>query len=81
MASAVRTKEERHILERLVRMTGRKESDIALEALERADEILTGSHHRNADQILDDAKLVTVHLTGPYVDHATLLYDEHGLPK
>ena len=27
------------------------------------------------------AKRAAAHLKGPYLDHAELLYDEHGLPK
>ena len=33
------------------------------------------------EEILAIADRVAAHVKRPYVDHAELLYDEHGLPK
>lgn len=32
------------------------------------------------EELLDIADQVAAHVKRPYVDHATLLYDENGLP-
>ena len=81
MASSTRTKEERDLLNELTQLTGRSETQVAIGALKaQLIALRTSDRQRSGHDLLEEAKLVTKHLTGTLVDHATLLYDEHGEP-
>ena len=41
----------------------------------------TGAKQSKRRQLRAIAGQITARVTGSYVDHAELLYDEHGLPK
>lgn len=74
---------EAHRLARAIaRATGETMTRAVTEALRERYERL---QRRNSDALAADiraiAKRAAVHITRPYLDHAELLYDEHGLPK
>ncbi len=62
--------------------TGETITRVVTEALRERYERL---HQRNPKSLTADLRAIAhraaAHIKGPYVDHAELLYDEHGLPK
>lgn len=74
---------EAHRLARAIaRSTGETMTRAVTEALRERHERL---QRRDAAALAADiraiAKRAAVHVQRPYLDHAELLYDEHGLPK
>ena len=55
---------------------------VVTEALrERYERIKKRDPEKLAAEILAIGKRAAAHVKRPYLDHAELLYDEHGLPK
>ncbi len=48
---------------------------------ERLDKIERRNARASVEELLMIADRAAAHVKGPYLDHAELLYDEHGLPK
>jgi antitoxin VapB len=62
--------------------TGETITRVVIEALrERYDRLQSRRGKATVEELLAIAKRVSVHVQGPYVDHAELLYDEQGLLK
>ena len=74
---------EAHRLAQAIRqVTGETLTGVAREALrERYDRILKRDPEALAVDIRAIAQRAAVHVKRPYMDHAEILYDEHGLPK
>ena len=62
--------------------TGESMTHVVVEALrERYEQIKRRSSESIASDMRAIAKRAAACVKGTYVDHAELLYDEHGLPK
>ncbi len=66
----------------IARETGETMTRAVTEALRERYERLQRRHGKaSVQELLAIAERAAVHVKRPYVDHAELLYDEHGLPK
>ncbi|MCL4849822.1 MAG: type II toxin-antitoxin system VapB family antitoxin [Bryobacterales bacterium] len=74
---------EAHKLAQAIRqVTGETLTRVVTEALrERYERIRKGDPEALAADIRAIAQRASIHIKRPYLDHAELLYDEHGLPK
>jgi antitoxin VapB len=62
--------------------TGETITRVVTEALrERYERLESHRGKATVEELLAIAKRASAHVKGPYVNHAELLYDEHGLPK
>jgi antitoxin VapB len=62
--------------------TGETMTRAVKEALrERYERLQSRRSEASVEELLAIAGRVAAHVKRPYVDHAELLYDEHGLPK
>jgi len=62
--------------------TGETLTAVVTEALrERFNRIQNRKSKASAEELMAIARRAASHVRGSYVDHAALLYDEHGLPK
>jgi antitoxin VapB len=67
---------------RLAQATGETLTRVVTEALrERYESIQKRDSETLAADIRAIADRAAAQINGPYLDHAELLYDEHGLPK
>ena len=63
-------------------ITGVSMTSAVTEALRDNYERLQNDRSKaTVEELLQIAKRASAHRKGPYIDHAELLYDEHGLPK
>ena len=63
-------------------VTGETMTRIVTEALrERYERLQSQRGKATVEELLAIAKRSSALVKGPYLDHAELLYDEHGLPK
>jgi antitoxin VapB len=78
----IKDPEAHRLAQAISRATGESMTRVVTEAL-RAQ--LAKIERRRAKASVEDllaiADRAAAHLKRPYVDHAELLYDEHGLPK
>jgi antitoxin VapB len=66
----------------IAQLTGETMTRVVTEALrERYERTRKGDPEALAADIRAIAKRAAAHIQHPYLDHAELLYDEHGLPK
>jgi antitoxin VapB len=66
----------------IAELTGETMTRVVTEALrERYERTRKGEPEALAADIRAIAKRAAAHIQHPYLDHAELLYDEHGLPK
>lgn len=66
----------------IAQLTGETMTRAVTEALrERYERIRKRDHEVLAADIRAIAERAAAHINRPYLDHAELLYDEHGLPK
>jgi antitoxin VapB len=66
----------------IAQLTGETLTRVVTEALrERYERTRKGDPDALAADIRAIAKRAAAHIQHPYLDHAELLYDEHGLPK
>jgi antitoxin VapB len=66
----------------IAQLTGETMTRVVTEALrERYERTRKGEPEALAADIRAIAKRAAAHIQHPYLDHAELLYDEHGLPK
>ena len=66
----------------IAELTGETMTRVVTEALrERYERTRKGDPEALAADIRAIAKRAAAHIQHPYLDHAELLYDEHGLPK
>ncbi len=82
MALNIKDPEAHRLARAIARTTGETMTRVVTEALRERHERL---QRRDAAALAADiraiAKRAAAHVQRPYLDHAELLYDEHGLPK
>jgi antitoxin VapB len=78
----VKNPEAHRLAQAIADMTGEKLTHAVTEALrERYERLQSRQGKASVDELLVIADRAAANLKGPYLDHAELLYDEHGLPK
>lgn len=66
----------------IARQTGETMTRAVTEALrERYQRLHERQGKASVEELLEIAGRAAVHVKRPYMDHAELLYDEHGLPR
>ena len=82
MSLTVTDPEAYHLAQAIAQVTGETLACVVKEALrERYGRIQKRDPEALAADIRDIADRAAAHIRQPYLDHAELLYDEHGLPK
>ena len=78
----VKDPEAHRLAQAIAQATGETMTRAVTEALRERYERL---HRRDPDTLAADIRAIAnraaAHIRRPYLDHAELLYDEHGLPK
>jgi antitoxin VapB len=70
------------LAQQIARATGETMTRVVTEALrERLEKIERRQAQASVEELLTIADRAAAHVKGPYLDHAALLYDKHGLPK
>jgi antitoxin VapB len=78
----IKDPEAHRLAQAIARETGETITRAVVESLRQRYERLQSRRGRaSVEELLAIAKRATAHSKGPYLDHAELLYDEHGLPK
>lgn len=78
----VKDPEAHRLAQAIARATGETMTRAVTEALrERYERLQRCSPEILATDLRAIAKRAAAHVQRPYIDHAELLYDEHGLPK
>jgi antitoxin VapB len=78
----VEDEEAERLAAEIARATGQSISAVVTEALrERADKLPKRQGKVSLEELRALAHEIAALATGPNLDHADLLYDEHGLPK
>ena len=82
MSLNIKDTEVHQLAQAISRATGESMTSVVRQALrERYARIERQSGRASVEDLLAIADRAATHLKRPYVDHADLLYDEHGLPK
>jgi antitoxin VapB len=82
MSLNIKDPEAHRLARRISRATGETMTRVVTEALrERLEKIERRGARASVEELLAIADRAAAHIKGPYLDHAALLYDEHGLPK
>jgi antitoxin VapB len=82
MSLNVKDPEAHRLAQAIARETGETMTRAVIEALrERYDRLLRRRGKASIEELRAIAERAAAHVKRPYVDHAELLYDEHGLPK
>jgi len=78
----IKDPEARRLAKEIAETTGETMTQVVISALRERRERL---RRRDPEALLADilaiAERASAHIKRPYLDHADLLYDEHGLPK
>ncbi len=78
----VKDPEAHKLAEAIAAATGETMTRAVTQALrERYERIQRHRGKASVEELLAIADRAAAHVKRPYVDHAELLYDEHGLPK
>ena len=78
----VKNPEAHRLAEAIAETTGETITDAVTEALrQRYARLQKGHGKASVEELLAIADRIAAKLKRPYLDHAELLYDEHGLPK
>ncbi len=78
----VKDPEAHRLAQAIARVTGETMTRAVTEALrERYERLQRRSPDTLAADLRAIAKRAAAHIQRPYINHAELLYDEHGLPK
>jgi antitoxin VapB len=78
----VKDPEAHRLAQAIAQATGETITRVVTEALrDRYERIQKRDPETLAADLRAIAKRVAAHVKRPYLDHAELLYDEHGLPK
>ena len=84
MSLNIKDPEAHRLAQSISRATGETMTRVVIGALQERLERLQAKR-RDPEALAADiraiAKRASVHVKRPYLDHAELLYDEHGLPK
>jgi len=82
MSLNVKDPEAHRLAQAIAQETGETMTRAVTEALRERYERLQRRHGKaSVEELLAIADRAAAHVKRPYVDHAELLYDEHGLPK
>jgi antitoxin VapB len=82
MSLNLKDPEENRLAQAIPQATGETISGAVTEALrERCERLQKRDPEALAADIRAIADRAAAHIKRPYLDHADLLYDEHGLPK
>ena len=82
MSLNIKDPEAHRLAREIARATGETMTRVVTEALrERLIRLERRSARASVEELLAIAKRAASHVKRPYVDHAELLYDEHGLPR
>ena len=82
MSLNIKDPEAHRLAQQIARATGETMTRVVTEALrERLSRLEQRSALASVEELLAIAERAASHIKRPYVDHADLLYDEHGLPK
>jgi antitoxin VapB len=82
MSLNVKDPEAHRLAQAISQATGETITRVVTEALrERYERLESHRGKATVEELLAIAKRASAHVKGPYVNHAELLYDEHGLPK
>jgi antitoxin VapB len=82
MSLNIKDREAHRLAQQIARATGETMTHVVTEALrERLSRLERRSARWSVEELLAIAERAALHVKRPYVDHADLLYDEHGLPR
>ena len=82
MSLNIKDPEAHRLAQQIARATGETMTRVVTEALrERLSRLERRSARASVEELLAIAERAASHVKCPYVDHAELLYDEHGLPR
>jgi antitoxin VapB len=82
MSLNIKDPEAHRLAQAIAQITGETMTRVVTEALrERYEHTRRVDAEALAADIRAIAKRAAAHIQRPYLDHAELLYDEHGLPK
>ena len=82
MSLNIKDPEAHRLAQQIARATGETMTRVVTEALrERLSRLERRSARASVEELLAIAERAAAHIRRPYVDHAELLYDEHGLPR
>ncbi len=82
MTLNVKDPEAHRLATAIAEFTGETITRVVLEALRaRYAEIQKREGRASLEELTAMAERISQHCREPYVDHAALLYDEHGLPR
>ena len=82
MSLNVKDPEAHRLANAIAQATGQSMTRVVTEALrDRLASIERRAGKASIDELLAIADRAAKHVTRPYPDHGTLLYDENGLPK
>ncbi len=82
MSLNIENHEAHWLAEAIAQATGETMTRVVTEALrERYERLQERPQKASVDELLAIAKRAAACVKLPYLDHAELLYDDHGLPK
>ncbi len=82
MSLNIKDPEAHRLAHAIAKETGETMTHVVTEALrERYHRLQNRKRKASVAELLAIARRAAVHVKRPYLDHAELLYDEHGLPK
>ena len=82
MSLNVKDPEAHRLSNVIARETGESMTRVVTEALrERYERLQRQRGRATVEELRAIAERAAAHVKRPYLDHAELLYDEHGLPK
>ncbi len=82
MSLNIKDPEAHRLAQQIARATGETMTRVVTEALrERLIRLEGRSARASVEELLAIAERAASHVKRPYVDHAELLYDAHGLPR
>jgi antitoxin VapB len=82
MSLNIKDPEAHRLAQQIARATGETMTRVVTEALrERLFRLERGRKKASVEELMAIAERAALHVKPLYVDHAELLYDEHGLPR
>ena len=82
MSLNIKDPEAHRLAQQIARATGETMTRVVTEALrERLSRLEWRSARASVEELLAIAERAASYVKRPYVDHAELLYDVHGLPR
>jgi antitoxin VapB len=82
MSLNIKDPEAHRLAQQIARATGETMTRVVTEALrEQLSRLEQRSARASVEELLAIAQRAASHGKPPYVDHAELLYDKHGLPR